>query len=130
MADISKIRLPSDNTTYNLKDARFWYGTSSTTATTQTKVTTITNFTSDNLQNGVKVTVAFSTAQSYNGTPRLNVSSTGAKDIRYNTAEYAGLNAWKAGDIVTFTYNGSNWYIDKRDYLTLSDLPIYDGTVT
>ena len=129
MADISKIKLPSDTTTYNVKDARFWYGTSSTTATTQTKATTITNFTSDSLQNGVKVTVAFSTAQSYNGTPRLNVSSTGAKDIRYNTAEYAGFNAWKAGDIVTFTYNGSNWYMDKRDYLTLSDLPIYDGTV-
>lgn len=135
MADISKIILPGDSTTYNLKDAnaaRVWFGTCSTGATTQNKAVTISGFTSNDLQDGVKVSVLFSNAQSYNGTARLNVNSLGAKDIRYDTSNYSGNGAWKAGSVVTFTYytSNNNWYMDRRDYLTLADLPVYDGTVT
>lgn len=135
MADISKIILPGDNTTYNLKDAnaaRFWFGTSSTGASTQAKTTSITGFSSSDLQNGVKVAVRFSNAQSYNGQPTLNVASTGAKSIYYSDASSSasGKDAWAAGAIVTFVYYNNAWYMDRRDYLTLATLPIYDGTVT
>lgn len=132
MADISKIKLPNDSTTYNLKDAnaaRVWFGSSSTGATTAAKDVTITGFASSDLVNGVKVVVRFSNAQTYNGTPTLNVTSTGAKNISYTDNTSAGQNAWGAGAVVTFTYYSNAWYMDRRDYLTLSTLPIYDGTV-
>lgn len=132
MADISKIKLPSDNTTYNLKDAtadRVWFGTCSTGATTQAKATSITGFTSDTLLNGVEVVIQFTNAQTYNGVPTLNVSTTGAKNIYYSDATSSGKDAWGANAVVTFTYYNNGWYMDRQDYLTLADLPIYDGTV-
>lgn len=133
MADISKIVLPGDNTVYNIKDAnadRVWFGTCTTTASTQAKSTSITGFSSSALVNGVKVVVRFSNAQSYNGQPTLNVTSTGAKSIYYTDATNAGKDAWAGSAVVTFTYYNNGWYMERRDYLTLATLPIYDGTVT
>lgn len=133
MADISKIILPGNSTTYNLKDAnaaRVWFGTSDTAAGTASKSVTISGFDSNALKSGAKVVVKFNNAQSNNGVPSLNVSSTGAKNIYYSNGQYAGLNAWTANAIVTFTYYSNVWYMDQRNFLTLSDLPVYDGTVT
>lgn len=64
MADISKIKLPSDNTTYNLKDesaARVWFGVSDTAAGTASKSVTITGFDSNALKSGAKVVVSLTT---------------------------------------------------------------------
>lgn len=133
MADISKVVLPGDNTIHNIKDAnaaRVWFGSSTTDASTAVKAVSITGFTANNLQNGTKVVVRFSNAQTYNGQPTLNVTTTGAKSIYFSDASSAGQNAWAASAIVTFTYYDNGWYMDRRDYLTPATLPIYDGTVT
>lgn len=131
MADIKTITLPNGNV-LNLKDAnaaRVWYGLCSTAASTSPKTVSITGVTSDTLVNGSKIVVRFSNAQSYNGLPSLNVSSTGNKSVYYTDGTQAGKDAWGANAIVTFTYYSGAWYMDRRDYLTLSTLPIYDGTV-
>lgn len=131
MADIKTITLPNGNV-LNLKDAnaaRVWYGLCSTAASTSPKTVSITGVTSDTLVNGSKIVVRFSNAQSYNGLPSLNVSSTGNKSVYYTDGTQTGQDAWGAGAIVTFTYYSGAWYMDRRDYLTLSTLPIYDGTV-
>jgi hypothetical protein len=83
-----------------------WYGTSSTAASTIAKTAT----TSDgkfSLATGAKVSIKFT----YNNTasaPTLNVDSTGAKSIKaYGTT--TPTSWWNAGDVVTFTYDGTNW---------------------
>ena len=83
-----------------------WYGTSSTVASTIAKTAT-TSDTKFALVTGAKVSIKFT----YNNTasaPTLNVDSTGAKSIKaYGTT--APTIWWQAGDVVTFTYDGTNW---------------------
>lgn len=132
MADISKIKLPGDPTTYNLKDAnaaRIWYGLCSTDASTAAKTVSITGFTEDNLVNGVKVVVKFNYGHTSSGTATMNVSSTGGKTIYYMDGTVNQKDAWGNNALITFTYYSGAWYMDRRDYLTLATLPIYDGTV-
>lgn len=83
------------------------YGTSSTGASTQTKVVSLTNF---ELYTGATITVGFTNANS-NSAPKLNVNSTGAKDVKSYTgaaltsAEYS----WAAGAVIDFVYDGTYW---------------------
>jgi chemotaxis protein histidine kinase CheA len=89
-----------------------WYGTSSTAASTIAKVAT-TSDTKFALVTGAKVSIKFT----YNNTasaPTLNVDSKGAKSIKaYGTT--APTSWWKAGDVVTFTYDGTNWIMDATE---------------
>ena len=126
MANTKLKKVQINDTTYEICD---WYGESSTASTTQNKAVTISGFTSDSVMDGVVISVYFSNSQKYNGMPRLSIGSIGTYDIRYNNTDYAGIDAWKAGEVVNFVFRNGNLYMDRRDYLTLSDLPLYDGTV-
>lgn len=88
-----------------------YYGTCATAAATQAKVVVCPDFTE--LKEGVSIRVNFANAQYYNGAPTLNVNSTGAKSVK---SLGTGLNAvrycWLAGEVVSFTYDGTNWIME------------------
>lgn len=82
------------------------YGTSSTSASTTAKTATTTNG-DFNLHTGSVVRVKFTYTNTAT-TPTLNVDSTGAHAIKaYNTTKPDVY--WKAGDVVEFTYDGTNF---------------------
>lgn len=95
-----------------------WYGTCSTTSTTKDKTSYISGFTSSDLVAGAIVTIYFSYAQLYNGTPTLNISSTGAKEIYRNVGNAAGSMEWVNGAIITFAYDGARWVIINGNHAT------------
>lgn len=165
MATVKKLMMPNGD------EFRFvgkqWYGVCTTVGSSRNKTVSITGFDGSDLFTGVRVTVRFNNAQSYNGTPTLNVSGTGEKNIARRSSlnsvsEIAGQYEWNANSIITFTYSGFAWVIDDGEaatttyygktklsntisndqttaltpyavynagFLTLADLPIYDGTV-
>ncbi len=85
------------------------YGACSTAAATQTKTVTISGIAT--LREGVSVRVKFTNAQEYNGTPKLNLNSLGAKNIYRNGVTQATRYEWNAGDVLDLVYDGSNWII-------------------
>lgn len=97
----------------NGEDVQFYgktyYGECATIAGTQTKAVTIAGFHSADLVAGATVTIKFKYFQNFNGTPKLNVSSTGAKFIYSQDGFSAQLEEWKSGEIVTFVYDGTYW---------------------
>ena len=105
---LKRIVMPN-TTAYEIAD---WYGSCSTSGSTQTKAVSISGFQTDSLQAGVKVVVKFTNSQFYAGAPKLNVSNTGAKEIRIATGVMADKGEWEAGEVVTFTYDGTYWVID------------------
>ena len=110
MANLTKSLVMPNGQEYEFV-GKHWYGYSSTAATTQTKTTSITGFTSADLVDGTQVTIQFANAQTYNGIPYLNVSSTGAKTIRSRNGSSAGRYEWNAGEFITFTLYAYEWYI-------------------
>ena len=139
-----------------------WYGACGSAGNTKDKTVSITGFTSANLINGTQITIRFTNAQTYNGTPTLNVSSTGLALIQSKVGLNAGQYEWQDGQVITFVYYDGAWVIEDgahadttywgktklsntiandatvaltpkavydAGYLTLSTLPIYDGTV-
>ena len=137
--NIQGLQMPDGNT-YEFF-GKTYYGTCSTAGTTQTKAVSINGFDTNSLVKGMRVVVCFYYAQLYNGVPFLNIGGTGAKAIYKNGGQnFANINEWKAYDVVSFIYNGSAWYIENSKrlstyvndagFLTLADLPIYDGSVT
>ena len=104
MADISKVKLPGNDTIYYVKDARIAYGTCSTTAATAEKAVSATGFT---LVTGARIAVKF-TVTNTAVNPTLNVNSTGAKAIYYRgVAISAGYLA--ANRTYEFIYNGTQY---------------------
>lgn len=85
------------------------YGTCSTSAGTQNKTVNIPSL--SQLSAGTVIRVNFLNAQSYNGSPTLDVNSLGAKYIRRRTSENAARYEWMAGEIITFIYDGTYWVI-------------------
>lgn len=84
-----------------------WYGTSSTAAGTTAKVATTAAGNLGALAAGQKVSIKFTNANTASA-PTLNVDDKGAHAIKaYGTT--APTVWWKAGDVVTFTYDGTNW---------------------
>lgn len=82
------------------------YGTSSSSASTTAKTATTTNG-DFNLHTGSVVRVKFTYTNTAT-TPTLNIDSTGAHAIKaYNTTKPDVY--WKAGDVVEFTYDGTNF---------------------
>lgn len=104
----TNIALSDDVTTQllTLKNQVPKYGTSSTAASTTAKTASTTDgdFV---LQTGAVVRVKFSYDNTAT-TPTLNIDSTGAHAIKaYNTTKPDVY--WKAGDVVEFTYDGTNF---------------------
>lgn len=83
-----------------------WYATCGTAQGTQAKVATTTNskFT---LVTGAKVVVKFTYTNTATN-PTLNVDSKGAKYIKVFGENNPNI-WWKDGDLVEFTYDGTNW---------------------
>ena len=110
MATYNIKALSAGGDTYKLKDFRnppgVYYGTCSTAAGTQTKVVTCAEFT---LTTGAVIFVKFDNAQSYNGQAKLNVNGTGAIDVTSYGTTAAVRYCWRAGEIVGFMYNGTNY---------------------
>ena len=102
----------------NTYECAEWYGYCTTAASTQTKSVSISNFFSEQLVDGCKVTVRFSSGQTYNGIPSLNVNGTGAKNIRLDGNTYAGRYEWNAGQIVAFVYYNGDWVIEDGSHAT------------
>ena len=96
------------NTALSNVNATF-YGACSTAAATQAKTVTCSGFTE--LKTGVCVRVKFSNAQTYNGQPKLNVNSSGAKGVVRNGTTAAAQYEWQAGEVVEFVYDGTYWVI-------------------
>ena len=85
------------------------YAVCSTSSGTGAKTVSITNF---KLVTGTRVSVKFSNKTST--TPTLNVSSTGAKEIKLvqTNGTYVSVNSynsWSAGEIVELIYDGTYW---------------------
>ncbi len=92
------------------------YVTCSTAAATTAKTASLTNF---KLVSGIDVRVKFTYAHSGTTAATLNINSTGAKTIVVNvngtnTNVKSGFT-WSAGEIVTFTYNGTYWVATESD---------------
>ena len=86
-----------------------YYGTCATAASTQAKVVTCAGFT---LSTGVSIRVKFTNNQTYNGAPTLNVNNTGAYTIQSTSGTDAIRYCWRAGEVVSFTFDGSNWIME------------------
>lgn len=126
MSDISQIVMP-DNTEYDIKDAYareqisskpgVYYGTCSTAANQQIKTVTVSNDQNFSLRKGCIVGVKYSVSNTFSATAskpvKLNVNSTGEKQIYYgNTATPTGTNTnafGYANRIVYYMYNGTYW---------------------
>lgn len=89
------------------------YGVCSTVANVNSKEVTIEGFV---LRLGASIHVKFTYGNAAdNSTPTLNVSGTGAKTIKISDS-IAYLNpdsSWRAGDVVEFVYDGTDWVMCK-----------------
>lgn len=97
-----------------------WYGECSTAAGTAEKEVTIDGITE--LQNGLQIKVKFTTNQTYNGAPTLNVNGLGAKNIKRLGSTNAARYEWLAGEIIDFVYDGnlSAWGMTDGGFATTS----------
>ena len=99
-----------DNTTYPV--GSMLYGTCGTEASTAAKVATLSAF--DTLGVGVTVHIKF-TYSNTASSPTLKVGSTDPKPIMQYGSTAAGTTeqeSWKAGAMVSFTYDGTNWVMN------------------
>lgn len=88
---------------------KIWYGTCSSSQGTTGKTVTCQDFA---LKAGETIAVKFSNTNTV-AAPTLNVNGTGAiaiKNVSGGTDSLVGL--WRAGEVVLFTYDGTNWLID------------------
>lgn len=106
-----------------------WYAECDTDPSWAVKEVTIPGFSSNSVIDGAQVTIRFKYTNTNSG--QINIRISGILfSVRYYNGNFVTGDALKAGDIITFTIYSGILYMDRRDYLTLSDLPIYDGTVT
>lgn len=106
-ADITDLGIPGSDT----NNRRGFYGTCATAAATAAKVATLSSTTGWELVAGTIVGVKFSKTNTASN-PTLNVNSTGAKSIWYNTAVVTTSNLDKAGyanRVEYYMYDGTYW---------------------
>ena len=134
---ISKITLP-DGTAYTLRDRNVLYGTCSTAASTVTKQVYLadstissTEVSTDTVVAGTFLAVKFTNSNTADS-PNLTIhNSTGAhllfsaRSIKKFGTSAAGTTedtSWRAGAVVLFLYDGTNWIevsgIDDNDKAT------------
>lgn len=92
------------------------YGYCTTAAATQAKAVTISTVTK--LTEGLKITVRFQYAQTYNGVPTLNVNSLGAKNILLRDGTNGARYMWDNGAVIEFVYNGTGWVMENGGFAT------------
>ena len=97
--------------------SKYYIGTCSTKNSTKAKVVVCSDFV---LETGATIGVIFTNAQTYNGAPSLNVNGTGAIDVQYKQGTAGIRYMWNAGDLIDFTYNGTNWVCHGRGLATTS----------
>lgn len=110
-ATTSAAGLMSANDKKKLDYTNVVYGTCATAAATAAKTVTITGNDKWTLQVGSIVVVKFTYTNSASSVT-LNVNSTGAKSIWWNTAAYTGNSSTvcgQAGRHITYIYNGTYW---------------------
>lgn len=105
--DSDCITVGSESLTSTVRGMRAQYGTCETTAATRAKAVACENFA---LRTGATVSVRFTYSNSA-ASPTLNVNGTGAKPIQLNGAAIPEGAWWKAGETVTFVYDGTNWVV-------------------
>ena len=82
------------------------YGVCNTAADTAAKTVTVGgNF---SLVTGAQVVVKFTNGNTANTVVTLNVNNTGAKPIGWGS--YSGAKHMNMGEVLTFVYDGTNWY--------------------
>lgn len=86
-----------------------YIGTCSTAAATQAKTVTVNGTIS--LDTNPMILVHFKDAQTYNGTPTLNVNGTGAKNIGRVIGTNAARYEWSANEVLLLLYDGTQWVI-------------------
>lgn len=94
---------------YNWNTGSTWYGTCSTSASTTAKSVTLARGTL-NFTAGAKIAVKFSYTNTASA-PTLTINST-TKNIKYIDSDgnvSTPLIWWNAGDVVEFTYDGTQW---------------------
>lgn len=114
---------------------KIYYGTSATAAATQTKAVTCSGF---KLETGAIIFVKFTYGQTYNGTPKLNVNSTGAVTVRYRGDTNGIRYMWSATEVMGFVYDGTYFVAIERALATttyygvtkLTDSTISTSTTT
>lgn len=89
------------------------YGVCSTAAATAAKTVTVDFSGTLSLFTGLTVRVKFTNANTA-ASPTLNVNGTGAKAMIFGTGN-AVDDAWIAGAVVQFTYDGTSWVIDQTE---------------
>lgn len=121
--DISSLKITAQeistsvqSNTTSITQLKATYATCSTAAGTAAKIATCASF---SLRVGALVSVKFTYANNI-ANPTLNVNGTGAKAIRLNNVALPKDCWWKAGDLVTFVYDGTYWCL--VDGATLSQL--------
>lgn len=105
-----------DGVSFNGSAAITHYGVCSTPAGTTAKTVSLTGFT---LVTGARITVKFTTANTVSS-PTLIVNGTPAKAMKCKDRT-TGL-AWKAGELMTLVYDGTNWCIVEG--YSLADRPV------
>jgi len=103
--------LGSGDLTVGGSGASVFYGTCATAAATAAKAVVCEEFTSADLVAGTVINVYFTTAQTYNGAPTLNVNGTGAKNVKRVGSTNAARYEWQAGEVLQFVYDGSYWML-------------------
>ena len=98
-------------------DKLSYYGTCSTAAKTQTKTVDCEGFV---LTTGASIRVKFTNAQSYNGQVNLNVNLTGVIPVTSYGTTASVRYCWLAGEVVSFTYDGTNWIMEDSGIATTS----------
>lgn len=99
------------------------FGTCSTAAGTAQKTVSLSDF--DYLETGVTVHVKFTNSNTA-ANATLKVGSTDAKPLCSNGTTRVGISestSWKAGAVVSLTYDGTSWVMN--DYIPDNDSDIY-----
>lgn len=126
---VSSLTLRADSFDVSIKSIQATYGTCSTTAATVTKVVTLSNFTKFV---GQTVTVRFTYANTASN-PMLKVQAdsngTNAASgyILVNGSYMGSAYYWKAGDVVTFVWDGTYWRVG--DGGTLSQIQVLKNSI-
>lgn len=97
-----------DSMTYGSNTYTFTvpYGTCGNAVNMAKKTVTCANFTK--LETGARIAVKFTYANSASS-PTLNVNQTGDKPIL--APGHAITDAWTAGSVIDFVYDGTNWCV-------------------
>lgn len=87
------------------------YGTCTTSADATAKVALVAGF--DTLLTGVEVRIKMTNSNTATN-PTININNTGAKAIKIFGSTAVGNTvgtSWNPGEIVSFTYDGTNWLV-------------------